>query len=103
VTVRSIRYLVLVLLAAVLASGCGGSDRHEGVDSARHGQQSVVATDGGLSVPVRTGVALAGFPTCDEVKATLGPGVDGLVAPARRGTGVTLGVDGPSLARSWPP
>jgi hypothetical protein len=100
-TMHPIRLLVPVTLAAALVGGCSGSERQDGGVSSGHRQEIAVASSGGIAVPVQAGAVLADFPTCDEVKATLGLAVDGLVELGRRGTGVTLGVDGPWLDCSW--
>ncbi|TKR22910.1 hypothetical protein FA014_13945 [Cellulomonas hominis] len=96
----------LVVLAALLLTGCGsGEGSAPADDGAAGGAGAVTATD---PAPAATDAEAApeapagdGLPTCDEVKAALGPAVAGLVELPGSENGVTEGVDGPELGCAW--
>lgn len=89
--------VMILTLAGPLVSGCGASDDSTGGES---GSQS--ASQPGETTPEdETTPDGEGYPTCDEVKAALGPAVEGLVELEASENGESTGVDGPELGCAW--
>ena len=86
--------LLVVALTVGLVSGCsaaaGPTDGPSG---------GAPPTD--AATPNPDGAGADGYPTCDEVKAVLGPDVATLIELDPAENGVTVGSDGPSLVCSW--
>ncbi|MFB2556815.1 hypothetical protein [Herbiconiux liangxiaofengii] len=106
----------LVLTATVLAltsallTGCSGAvdaaddagSGDAGAGPAASQTDATTSPDEAIPTPDATSSASAdGFPSCDEVKAALGPVVAGLVEIADTENGVANGSDGPALGCGW--
>jgi hypothetical protein len=92
-------------LTALLLTGCGGpADPAPDVDGAAAGQDTAAspAAETAAAEPTGAGESTSdAYPTCDEVKAVLGPAVAGLVALEDSENGVTTGSLGPELGCAW--
>ncbi|WP_440708729.1 hypothetical protein [Herbiconiux sp. YIM B11900] len=97
-TLRTLSVLIPLALTGALLSGCSGSG-DDPTDDAPAGPPpaSAAPVTGAPSATADAG----GFPTCDEVKAALGPEVAGLVELADSENGVATGSDGPALGCAW--
>jgi len=102
-TPRSALILAALMSTGILMSGCSGSD--DGSAGASSVDQPVAS--GATTAPApatddpSSSTAADGFPTCDEVKAALGPEVAGLIELAGSENGVATGADGPALGCAW--
>lgn len=92
-------------LTAVLLTGCGGAaEPAPDVEGAGAGQDAAATPAAETAEPAPTEVDEASsdtYPTCDEVKAVLGPAVAGLITLEDSENGVTTGSLGPELGCAW--
>lgn len=95
---------VAVTLMAALMSGCAASADKPSGGSAGSNAGEVDSTSPNSEAtpdPTSTPGADGGFPSCDEVKAALGPEVAGLIELAGSENGVSAGSTGPALGCAW--
>ncbi len=94
-----------IAMAGALLAGCGGSgtatsDGDDGqADEGAVSVQADEAPEGSASSS--DSEPGEGFPTCDEVKAVLGPDVAGLLTLPETENGVSDSDDGPTLGCGW--
>lgn len=102
--------LLALALAGALLSGCSNPDSDAtpapaaspAATSAPAPEPSTEpATATATATDDAPGATAEDFPTCDEVKAALGPVVDGLVELDESENGVATGSDGAALGCSW--
>ncbi len=92
-------------MTALLLTGCGSSEEPARAAKETAGDADVAASptsEHSAASAEESGVSTGEhFPTCDEVKAVLGPEVAGLLTLTETENGITTGIDGPSLTCSW--
>lgn len=99
--------LLALALAGALLSGCSGPADSEATPApaASLAATSTSAPEPSAEPATATddapGATAGDFPTCDEVKAVLGPVVEGLVELDESENGVAAGSDGAALGCSW--
>jgi hypothetical protein len=89
-TSRTHLYVALAT-AGIVLSGCSAS-------GAQNTSEQPISSVENTSTP---SASSDGYPSCDEVKAALGPALDSLIELDGSENGVSTGADGPSLACSW--
>jgi hypothetical protein len=91
-----------VALLGALLSGCSTSSDQSsnGTSVGKPGVEASAAeaTPEPDATPAGAG---DGYPSCDDVKAALGPAVEGLITLDGSENGVATGANGPELACSW--
>lgn len=95
---RNLSCLAAAAVAITLLTGCSGP----GDDSP--GNAGALPSGGAVATPATSASPTAsgdGFPTCDEVKAAMGPAVADLIELDGSDNGVSTGADGPALACAW--
>lgn len=99
--------LLALALAGALLSGCSSPADSEATPApaASLAATSTSAPEPSAEPATATedapGATAGDFPTCDEVKAVLGPVVEGLVELDESENGVATGSDGAALGCSW--
>lgn len=101
--------LLALALAGAFLSGCSGPADSEATPApaASLAATSTSAPEPSAEPATATatddapGATAGDFPTCDEVKAVLGPVVEGLVELDESENGVATGSDGAALGCSW--
>jgi len=87
--------VAVLMVAGILLAGCSSPGGHRPPGSP--GNEA-----GAVPNPSETPETDdAGYPSCKQVKAALGPAVDGLIELDDSENGVAVGSDGPSLTCSW--
>ena len=102
--------LLALALAGALLSGCSSQDSEAtpapaaslaATSTSAPEPSAEPATATATATDDAPGATAGDFPTCDEVKAVLGPVVEGLVKLDESENGVATGSDGAALGCSW--
>lgn len=105
--------LLALALTGALLSGCSGPADSEATpapaaslaatstSAPEPSAEPATATATATATDDAPGATAGDFPTCDEVKAVLGPVVEGLVELDESENGVATGSDGAALGCSW--
>ena len=95
---RSLSCLAAAAVAITMLTGCSGSADDSPGNAGRIPSEAAATAPETSASPTANG---DGFPTCDEVKAAMGPAVADLIELDGSENGVSTGADGPALVCAW--